>query len=346
MAQEMMVKKYDLAKEQLNDNQRRESEAFFQSWEEWRDVKRSQYNVKLGSVTNRQIVVETKSEQATKPRDDSLDIICKGPPDAAPIKVSPIEPKVLPPLVPPNDPKVHDWKQRRRITQQEKNKKFREAQEQKAKEEQRSEMNSPRSSGETSWYSSPFHRRAIKSGVQLRNERESAPPPLSDSEDSVDEGDVAVGHDQEDIRIGHEEEDIQGTTGEEDIRIGDGDSEEPGVEDVIKDALREPAGGGEESHEPGVGDVIKDALAEAGEESGVHVEDVVSGALTQADEGVQESGIHIEDVISGTLTEAGEEGGESGVHVEDVIATTITAPAIPDVVDSTTFPLTQSESVE
>jgi hypothetical protein len=200
LAQETIVHKYDLARAQLERDQREERDSFYARRAEWTRMMDSQLAVKLQSVTNREIVIKAKRDQAVRRRDTSMVIMARETPPTAPIKKAeaepPLVPPLLPPLVAPNDPRIQELKEKKKADQQTRNKRFKEWQDERFREEQRSEINSPRedeepeleSQGQTEQTQNPMP--DLIKGAVAAAQAKKAPAPTKEEASQPPEADV------------------------------------------------------------------------------------------------------------------------------------------------------------
>jgi hypothetical protein len=139
-AQESLNSGYEMAQRQLKTDHIAERALFHQTKEHWDQVNAAWREARLCTIDNRARVLAQKSEDLVPQREDSARIIVKRPPPVGAKvqnrrdKANNPPDRLLPPLLRPNDRANDDAKRRRRLEQRDRNQKFRERQEQKAKQ--------------------------------------------------------------------------------------------------------------------------------------------------------------------------------------------------------------------
>jgi hypothetical protein len=128
LAQEQLVKDYSLARQKLDAGQAQEAQAFEQNREHNRAVLVAKQKVAMDFLANRALVLEVKQQQMARPRESSFDIIGQPPPEVGAVVRMGYqrrdEAQLLPRLIPPNDPRVREMKERKRNAQRERNQHF------------------------------------------------------------------------------------------------------------------------------------------------------------------------------------------------------------------------------
>ena len=159
-AQRLMESDYASAKAKLDKDHQEELVIFDNARKDSREVLIAQQKSEMDKVEKRIHVILIRQNENYKPRETSLDIQNR---EAAHSNLTTIkrgsqriefkkDATLLPPLIPPNDPRVKERRQQERRAQQEKKKKFLEHMDQKQKDKDRSADHSPREDNEDANY--------------------------------------------------------------------------------------------------------------------------------------------------------------------------------------------------